>query len=94
MSAEQIATLAERKAQLVTRAHVDRARMTLAMLEIRTLVSPPASAARRASVRPTAARLIGIALPLLGMARVTRLLRIASFALAAYRVARNWRSAH
>jgi len=93
MSRERRAELAERRAQLVTHAHVDRARMTLAVHQIRGLVSPMRDPARSARLRPTAAAIVGIAVPLLGMTRFARLLRIASFALTAYRIARNWRSA-
>jgi len=90
MSRERLAELAERRAQLVTRAHVDRARMTLALHEIRMVVSPPPSRARTAELRPTAATILRFALPLLGVSRVARYLRIASFAITAYRIARNW----
>jgi hypothetical protein len=82
--------LAERKALLVTRAHVDRARMTLALHEIRALVSPAPDRARSAQLRPTAATILRFAVPLLGMTRVARFVRIASYALTAYRIARNW----
>ena len=91
MSRTRLAELAERRAQLVTHAHVDRARMTLAVHQIRVLVSPMRDPARSARLRPTAAAIVGIAVPLLGMTRFARLLRIASLALTAYRIARNWR---
>jgi hypothetical protein len=90
MSRDRLAELAERRAHLVTRAHVDRARMTLALHEIRTLVSPPPDRARTAELRPTAATILRFAMPLLGLTRVARFVRIASFALTAYRIARNW----
>jgi len=90
MSSDRLAELAERRALLVTRAHVDRARMTLVLHQIRSIVSPAPDPARSARLRPTAAAIVGIALPLLGMTRFARYLRIASYALTAYRIARNW----
>ena len=92
MSRDRRIELAERRAHLVTRAHLDRARLTLAVLEVRAVVSPPRDRSRSAELRPTAARILAFAVPLLGMTRVGRFLRIASYALAAYRVARNWGS--
>jgi hypothetical protein len=92
MTRDRLAELAERRAQLVTRTHVDRARMTLALHEIRMLVSPPPDRARSAQIRPTAATILAFALPVLGTTRVARFLRIASFAMTAYRIARSWRS--
>lgn len=93
MSGNRVAELAERRALLVTRAHLDRARMTLALHQIRMLVSPVPDPARSARLRPTAAAIVGVVLPLLGMSRAMRFIRIASFALTAYRIARNWRNA-
>jgi hypothetical protein len=90
MSRESLAVLAERRAQLVTRVHVDRARMTLALLEVRAIVSPPPDHTRSAELRSTAATILTFAVPLLGMTRVGRFLRIASFGLTAYRIARGW----
>jgi len=90
MSGTTRAALAERRAQLVTRAHLDRARLSLALHQVHAIVFPAPDPARGARVRPAAAAIIGIALPLFGMTRFARLLRIASFALTAYRIARNW----
>ena len=92
MSRAHVTELAERRAQLVTRIHLDRARVTLALLEIRALVSPAPAPARSEELRPTAARILAFAVPILGMTRVGRVLRIASYALTAYRIARNWGS--
>ena len=91
MSGDRRGELAERRALLVTRAHVDRARMALAAYQIRGLVYTMPDRAHSARLRPAAATIVGIAVPLLGMTRFARLLRIASFALTAYRIARNWR---
>jgi hypothetical protein len=84
--------LAERKAQLITQAQLDRARLLLAIHQVRQIVAPTPDPATAARLRPTAARIFRIALPLLGMRRFGRWLRAASFALTAYRIVRNWRT--
>jgi MFS superfamily sulfate permease-like transporter len=89
----RLAVLAERKALLVTRAQLDRTRLSLAVRQVRSIVRPTPDAVRRAGARPTAAMLVGLAVPLLGMRRLGRWLRFTSFAITAYRVIRNWRAA-
>jgi MFS superfamily sulfate permease-like transporter len=84
---------ADRMALLATRAELDRARVTLALHEVKAIVAPPRDPARAAAVRPAIAMLMGLAVPAVGISRLGRWLRIASIALAAWRVARNWRSA-
>jgi hypothetical protein len=89
----QARQIAERKALLASRAMLDRARMTVAVHDIRTIVAPPVDPSRAAAARSRAAVLIGLAIPLFGTTRVGRWLRIGSWALAAWRVARNWHAA-
>jgi len=89
MNADQIA---DRKALLRIRADLDRTRISLAAGEIRALVGPRAGAARIAALRPRAAMLIAVAAPFVGMRRLSRLVRVASYAMLAIRLARNWRS--
>ena len=86
-----ITALADRKALLVTRAQLDRTRMTLAIFDVKAIVRPTAGAARSAALRPTAAMIIRFAGPLIGLPRLSRWLRIGSLAIAAYRVFRSWR---
>ena len=83
--------LAERKAQLVAQAHLDRARLTLAVHQVRHIVSPPVDPSRVDGLRPTAATILKLVLPLLGTGRVGRILRVVSVGLTALRIARNWR---
>ena len=83
--------LAERKAQLIAQAHLDRARLTLAVHQVRHIVSPPVDPSRAAGLRPTAMTLLNVLLPVLGFSRVGRIMRIVSVGLTALRVARNWR---
>jgi hypothetical protein len=77
---------AERKAQLATRAALDRMRMTLALHAVRTTMAPSVPAGPSPLRRPLLALLIGIAAKRVEPARLRRLLRVASFALAAYRI--------
>jgi MFS superfamily sulfate permease-like transporter len=93
VTSARLAALAERKALLVTRAQLDRTRLALATHQIRAIVRPASDAVHGARLRPVATMLVGLAVPLLGMRRFARWVRFASFALTAYRVARNWRGA-
>jgi len=85
--------VADRRALLATRAELDRARMSLAIHEVRAIVAPPSDPARSRATRPLAALAVGLIAPAIGMSRFGRWLRIASWAFAAFRVARNWRRA-
>lgn len=91
MSSERDAIRAERKALLATRAELDRARVTVAVHQIRAVVAPTPDADRVARLKPTAAVLTGILGSIAGASRLGRWLRIASFALAALRIARTWK---
>ncbi len=84
------AGIAERKAQLATRAALERMRLTLALHSVRTALMPPPSptAAYR---RPLVAILIGIAAKRVGSATLRRWLRIASVATIAYRIVNSFR---
>jgi hypothetical protein len=84
--------IADRKALLSTRAEFDRARMTLAILEVKAIVAPVPDPSRSARLRPTSAMIVGFVAPLLGASRLGRWLRILSYGLAAMRIARGWRS--
>ncbi len=86
------AEIADRKALLAARAELDRARVTLAMHEVKAIVFPAPGAAHDGVVRPVAAMLVGLVAPALGTSRFRRWLRIASWGVAAWRVARNWRA--
>jgi hypothetical protein len=82
---------AERKGLLATRAELDRARITLAMREIGSIVAPDSGGERVSRYRPVAAMLVGVLGPSVGASRVTRWLKVAWFALAAIRVVRSWK---
>ena len=91
MNTRDLTALAERKALLVTRSQLDRVRITLAVHEIRAIIRPAPEPGRSAAFRPTAAMIVGFAAPLLGIGRIARWVRFASFALTAFRIARSWR---
>ena len=84
--------IADRKALLEARALFDRAQMTVAVHDVRTAVLPPGAGLRGPVARGGASLLVGLAAPLLGPSRLIRWLRVASWALAAWRIARNWRT--
>jgi hypothetical protein len=84
--------IASRRSLLSARAALDRARVTLALHDVKSMVVPPSSPAHAGFVRPLAAMLVGLIAPAMGMSRFNRWLRVASFGLAAWRVARNWRA--
>jgi hypothetical protein len=92
MNPDRLAAIVERKALLATRADLDRTRLALAIHEVKEIVRPTPDAARSAAARPTAAMILGLAAPLLGMRRLAHWVRAASLALTVYRVARSWRS--
>jgi len=91
MSVGRRVELAERKGLLAARAELDRARVTLAMREIGSVVVPHSDGERGSRYRPVAAMIVGVLGPSVGVSRVTRWLKVAWFALAAIRVARSWK---
>jgi hypothetical protein len=80
--------LAEKKALLVTQAELDRARILLAVREVRAIVAPVSSAERAARYRPAAAMLMGMLGPSVGASRLGNWLRLAWIALTALRLVR------
>jgi hypothetical protein len=84
------AEIAERKAQLVARAALERMRLTIAVQAVRQQVMPPAAPASLIR-RPIVAMLVAFAVRRLGTARLRRALRVVSYATAAYRIVSNLR---
>jgi hypothetical protein len=88
-------SLAQRKSLLISRAELERLQIALTTHELRERIAPsvevddsPATGRSRA----VAMALIGVGVPLLGRRRLSRLLRGASMAMTAWRIARNWRA--
>jgi hypothetical protein len=94
VSRARLQEIADRKALLSARALFDRAQMTVAVYDVRTAIAPPDASLRGPFARGGAALLVGLAAPLVGASRLGRWLRIASYGLAAWRIARNWRRMH
>ena len=90
MTSAHLTALSDRKALLVTRAELDRTRMTLAVHGVKAIVFPTPLSGRSTSVRPTAAMIVGFVAPLFGMKRFARWVRFGSLALTVYRIARGW----
>jgi hypothetical protein len=90
MTSARLTAIADRKALLVTRAELDRTRMSLAVHGVKTLVFYAPASRRVSTLRPTAAMIVGLAAPLFGTKRFARWVRFGSLALTAYRLFRNW----
>jgi hypothetical protein len=90
MTNPRLAALAERKALLLTRANLDRLRVKFAVHEIAAIVRPPRHIDRAGALRPTAATIASVVVPIIGMTRFAKWLRVASIAMTVIRVARNW----
>jgi hypothetical protein len=83
--------LAERRALLVARAELERAQLALAVHDLKHAISPPSSRVASERGRGIASTLVRFAVPLLGITRAGRWVRIASIGLAVFRIARGWR---
>ena len=88
----KLTELSDRKALLLMRANLDRIRVNFAVHEVIAIVSPPRATPRANALRPTASMIAAIAIPVLGMTRFARWLRVASVVMTVVRVARNWNS--
>jgi hypothetical protein len=81
--------LAAKKALVIARSDLARMDMSLAWHDLHGAIAPPPSDTRSTGVRRMATLLIAIATPLVGRSRFVRILRVASIALAAFRVVRS-----
>jgi len=94
MSVDPLEDLARRKSLLAARAELERMQLALALHDLRGLVRPPMpQRARGKRSAMIAAAVVGLGVPLLGRARLSRVLRGASLALSMWRIVRNWRGA-
>ena len=94
MSRRALELAEERKLQLATQAAVDRLRVTLAVVEIRSVVAPHHAPDAVSHRRPLATLFVAVAAPIFGFARVARFARLASILLMALRIARAWHGGH
>ncbi len=90
MTSEQIQ---RRKDLLIAQSHLHRLQAGLAWHDIREIVAPPHLAPPRGHVRSIASTLIGIGVPLLGLARMGRVMRVVSIGMMVMRIVRGFRGA-
>jgi hypothetical protein len=84
--------LARRKSLLVAQSHLHRLQARMAWNDVKEAVSPPHLAPPRGShVRSVAATLIGIAVPVFGLSRLGRIMRVVSIGMMVMRVVRGLR---
>ncbi len=79
------------KAVLIQRAEIERLSLAAAWLDTRNAVMPPHLSQRKSLHNPWAARVLRVAIPVLGLTRVGRIVQMASVGLTAYRIVRGLR---
>jgi hypothetical protein len=80
-----------RKSMLVASSELQRVRMALAIHDIRNVIHPARGFAARDDSRLRATTLLKYAVPLMGVRRMSRIVRYATIALTVLRVVRAWR---
>jgi hypothetical protein len=83
---------ATRKALLIAEAKLQRMQAALAWHDVRRAILPPAAGARSGPARTVATWVVGIAVPVLGLARAGRVMRALTIGLTVMRIVRGWRS--
>ncbi len=93
MTAAQREALAQRKQLLGSRAELERLQITVALHDLRAIVSPAVAESGRGRSRAAmlAAAIVGVGVPLFGRSKLSRVLQLGSMAMTAWRVSRNWR---
>jgi hypothetical protein len=79
------------KAALIQRAELERLSLGAAWIDTRNAVMPPADVRRAARSNPWAARLLRVAIPVLGLTRVGRIVQMMSVGLTVFRIVRGLR---
>ncbi len=89
MTSEQ---LARRKDLLIAQGHLHRLQARLAWHDIKEVVAPPHLAPPRGGhLRSIAATLVGFGVPLFGLYRMGRIMRVFSVGMAVMRIVRGFR---
>jgi hypothetical protein len=83
--------LAARKDLLTAQAELSRLQLALAWHDVRSSILPAVEAPLFTGTSKAAAFIVGIAAPLIGRTRFTRVLRYASIAMAIFRAVRSLR---
>lgn len=89
-----LADLEARRQLLIAQAEFDRLKLALATHELRRSASFASASGEGRSGHSFAARVLGFAVPLLGLARIGLLVRGVPIALSLYRLVRRWRRRH
>lgn len=84
--------LARRKSLLVAQSHLHRLQAAMAWHEVKEVVAPPSAAPDRGDrARSIAATLIGVAVPVFGLARLGRIMRVLTVTTMVMRIVRGFR---
>ena len=83
--------LAARKGLLTAQADLSRIQLALAWHDMRNSILPPSDVPLFTGTHRAAAFIVGLAAPLIGRTRFTRVLRYASIAMAIFRAVRSLR---
>jgi len=84
--------LARRKSLLVAQSHLHRLQAAMALHEVKEIVVPPRPAPERGDrARSIAAMLIGVAVPVFGLSRLGRIMRVLTIGTMVMRVVRGLR---
>jgi MFS superfamily sulfate permease-like transporter len=84
--------IARRKSLLVAQSHLHRLQARMAWHEVSNVVSPPRAPPDRGDrARSIAATLMALAIPVVGLARLGRIMRVLSVSVMAMRVVRAFR---
>jgi hypothetical protein len=81
--------LQARKELLIAQSEFDRLAFAMALHDVRRVVRPSLDASRRAHASSPASKLLAFAAPLMGTARMSRIVRALSIALTIYRFMRG-----
>jgi len=83
---------ARRKSLLVAQAHLHRLQAAMAWHQVKEIVSPPRAAPDRGDrARSIAAMLVGVAVPVFGLARLGRIMRMLTLGTMVMRIVRGFR---
>jgi hypothetical protein len=84
--------LARRKSLLVAQSHLHRLQAAMAWHEVKEVVAPPSAAPDRGDrARSIAATLIGVAVPVFGLSRLGRIMRVLTIGTMVMRIVRGFR---
>jgi len=86
--------LSAKKQLLIAQAELQRIKLGLAWHDMRQSIWPAIIPPLKSAARGTAGHVLGFALPVFGMARAGRIVRLLSIAVSAYRLLRGFARPH